>query len=229
MFYVFYMGWHWTRDRYIQFSCSVMPDSLWPHGLQHARLPCPSRHPRACSNSRPSSRWYQSTLQYFVVPFSSCLPSFPASGSFPRSQFFTSDGQSIGVSASASILLMNIQEWFPLGLIDVLGWSKSLFRFFLRMLWNKTELTFWPTQCQQKCGEIISLLRELQLKAPAILWIWGWRAARVGWVGVKGYWELNQSGAKGLQVLPPTFFLIKRTGQRPQERETHEGSSKWSI
>ena len=100
---------------------------------------------------------------------------------------------------------MNIQEWFPLGLIDVLGW----FRFFLRMLWNKTEWTFWPTQCQQKCREIISLLRELQLKAPAILWIWGWRAARVGWVGVEGYWELNQSGAKGLQVLPPTFFSDK--------------------
>ena len=112
MFYVFYMGWHWTRDRYIQFSCSVMPDSLWPHGLQHARLPCPSRHPRACSNSRPSSRWYQSTIQYFVVPFSSCLPSFPASGSFPVSGFFPSRCQSIGALVLTSVLPMKFRDDF---------------------------------------------------------------------------------------------------------------------
>ena len=98
------------------FSRSVVSDSLWPHGLQHARLPCPSPTPRACSNSCPSSRWCHQTISSSVVPFSSCLPSLPASGSFPMSQFFTSGGQSIGVSASTSVLLMNIQDWFPLGL-----------------------------------------------------------------------------------------------------------------
>ena len=102
-----------------QLSCSVLLDSLWPHGLQHTSLPCPSPTPGACSNSCPSSRWYHPTISFSVVPFSSCLQSFPASGSFPTSQFFTSVGQSIGVSASASVLPMNIQNWFPLGWI---GW-----------------------------------------------------------------------------------------------------------
>ena len=99
-----------------QFSCSVVSNSLWPHGLQHARLPCPSPTPRACSNSCPSSQWCHPTVSSSVVPFSSCLQSFPASESFPVSQFFTSDGQGIGASASASVLPMNIQDWFPLGL-----------------------------------------------------------------------------------------------------------------
>ena len=84
-----------------------MSDSLWSHGLQHARLPCPSLSPGACSNAYPLSRW--------VIPFSSCLPSFPASGSFLMRQLSASGGQSIGASASASVLPMNIQDWFPLG------------------------------------------------------------------------------------------------------------------
>ena len=82
--------------------------------LQHARPPCPSLTPRICSNSRPSSRWRHPTISSSVVPFSSCPQSFPASGSFPISQFFTSGGQSTGVSASASVLPMNIQDWFSL-------------------------------------------------------------------------------------------------------------------
>jgi len=98
----------------IQFSCLVMSDSLQPHGLQHARLPCPSPTPRAYSNSCSSSQWCHPTILSSVVSFSSCLQSFPASGSFPVSQFFTSGGQSIGVSASASVPPMNIQDWFPL-------------------------------------------------------------------------------------------------------------------
>ena len=98
-----------------QFSPSVVSDSLWPLGLQHARFPCPSPTPGACSNSCPSSRWYHPTISLSVVPFSSCLQSFPASGSSLMSQFFTSGGQSIGASASASVLPMNIQDWFPLG------------------------------------------------------------------------------------------------------------------
>ena len=92
-----------------RFSCSVMSESLQPHGLQHARLPCPSPTPGACSNSCPLSRWCHSIASSSVVPFSSCLQSFPASGSFPVSRLFTSGGQSIGASASASVLPMNIQ------------------------------------------------------------------------------------------------------------------------
>ena len=99
----------------VQFSHSVMSDSLQPHGLQHARLPCPSSTPRAYSNSCPSSQWCHPTISSSVVPFSSHLQSFPASGSFLVSQFFPSGGQSIGVSASASVLTMNTQDWFPLG------------------------------------------------------------------------------------------------------------------
>ena len=101
-----------------QFSCSVMSDSLQPHGLQHARLPCPTTAPGACSNSCPSSRWCHPTISSSLVLFSSCLQSLPASGSFPVSQFFASGSQSIGVSVSASVLPVNIQDWFPLGLTD---------------------------------------------------------------------------------------------------------------
>ena len=98
-----------------QFNRSVTSDSLWPHGLQRTRLPCPSPTPEACSNSCSPSRWYHPTSSSSVVPFS-CLQSFPASRSCPVSQFFASSGQSIGVSASASVLPMNIQDQFPLGL-----------------------------------------------------------------------------------------------------------------
>ena len=106
----------------LQFSSfAVMSDSLWPHGLQHARLLCPSPTPGACSNSRPSSQWCHPTISSSVILFSSCLQSFPASGCFPMSKFFTLGGQSIGASASASVLPMNIQDWFPLGLISLIS------------------------------------------------------------------------------------------------------------
>ena len=98
------------------FSHSVMSDTLRPHGLQYARLPCPSPTPRAYSNSYPSSRWCHPTISSSVIPFSSCLKSSPASGSLPMSQHFASGGQSIGASASASVLTMSIQDWIPLGL-----------------------------------------------------------------------------------------------------------------
>ena len=94
------------------FSRSVMSYFLQPHGLQHARFPCPSASPRACSNSCLLSRWCHPTISSSVVPFSSCLQSFPASRSFLMSQFFASGGQSIGASASTSVLPMNIQDWF---------------------------------------------------------------------------------------------------------------------
>ena len=97
-----------------QFSSvqSVVSNSLQPHGLQHTRPPCPSPTPGVYSNSCPLSRWRHPTISSSVVPFSSCPQSLPASGSFQMSQFFTSGGQSIGVSASASVLLMIIQDWF---------------------------------------------------------------------------------------------------------------------
>ena len=119
----------------VQFSCSVMSESLWPHGLQHARLPCPSPTPGACSNSCPLSRWCHPSISSSVIPFFSCLQSFPASGSFAMSQFFTSGGQSIGVSASASVLPMNIQDWFPLGWT---GWISLQSKEFSRVLSNTT-------------------------------------------------------------------------------------------
>ena len=97
------------------FSRSVVSSSMYLHGLQHTRLPCPSPTPRACSSSCQLSQWCQPTISSSVVPFSSCPQSFPASGSFPMSRLFTSGGQSIGVSASASILPMNVQGEFPLG------------------------------------------------------------------------------------------------------------------
>ena len=110
----------------IQFSCSVMSDSMWPHGLQPTRPPCPSPNPRVYTNSCPLSWWCYSTISSSVVPFSFRLQSFTASGSFQMSQFFASGGQIIGVSASASVLPMNIQDWFPLWWI---GWiSKGLSR-----------------------------------------------------------------------------------------------------
>ena len=114
-----------------QFSHPIMSDSLWPHELQHTRPPCPSPTPRACSNSCPSSWWCHPTISPSVVPFSSRLQSFPASGSFPMSQLFASGDQSTGVSASASVLLMNTQGLSPLGWT---GWislqSKGLSRTF---------------------------------------------------------------------------------------------------
>ena len=113
----------------VQFNRSVVSNFVWPHGLQHARLPCPSPTPRACSNSCPSSRWWHPNISSSVVPFSSCLQSCPESGSYPNSQFFASGGQSIG--ASVSVLPMNIQDWFPLGLPGLISLqSKGLPRVF---------------------------------------------------------------------------------------------------
>ena len=105
-----------------------MSNILQPHGLQHTRLPWPSQSPRVCSNSYPFCWWCHPITSSSVTPFSSFPQSFPASGSFPMSQLFTSGGQSIGTSASASVLPMNIQGWFPLGmagLISVQGTLKS--------------------------------------------------------------------------------------------------------
>ena len=115
----------------VQFSRSVMSDPLWLHELQHSRPPFPSPTPRVYPNSCPSSLWCHPTISSSVVPFSLCPQSFPASGSFQMNQLFSSGGQSIGVSASTSVLPMNIQDWTPLGWT---GWiilqSKGLSRVF---------------------------------------------------------------------------------------------------
>ena len=112
-------------------SCSVVSNSLWPHGLQHTRPLSPLPSPRVWSNSFPSSQWCHPNNLSLVVPFSSCPQSFPASGSFPMSQFFTSGGWSIGASASASVLPVNIKCWFPLWLIGLISLqSKGLSKVF---------------------------------------------------------------------------------------------------
>ena len=114
----------------VQFSRSVVSDSLGPHGLQHARIPCPSPTPRVYSNSTLSHQWCCATISSSVIPFSSCLQSFPASGSFPMSWFFASGGQRIGVSASAWVLSMNIQNWysFRMDWLDLLAIQGTLKR-----------------------------------------------------------------------------------------------------
>ena len=115
----------------VQFSRSVMSNTLWPHGLQLARPPCPSLTPSIYPNSCPLSRWCHPTISSFVVSFSAHLQSFPASGSFQMSQLFTSGGQSIGASTSASVFPMNIQDRFPLGLTGLISLqSKGLSRVF---------------------------------------------------------------------------------------------------
>ena len=125
----------------VQFSCSVMSDSLRPHRLQHARLPCSLPTPGAYSNSCPLCRWCHPTISFSVIPVSSGLQSFSASGSFLISQFFISGGQRIGVSALASVLPMNIQDWSPLGLT---GWlslqSKGIFKSLLQHHSSKASI-----------------------------------------------------------------------------------------
>ena len=131
--------------RHVRFSRSVMSNYLQPQGPQHSRLPCPSPSPGVCSNSCSLSRWCHPTISCFVAPFSSCLQSFPASGSFLISQFFPSGGQSIGVSASPSVFPMNIQDWSPLGWTGLTSLqSKGLSRAFSNTIVQKHQ--FFSTQ-----------------------------------------------------------------------------------
>ena len=134
-----------------QFSHSVVSDTSWPCWLQHARLPCPSVIPGACSNSCPLNQWCHSTISSSVVPFSSCLQSFPASGSFQMSQLFISDGPITGVSASASVLPMNIEGGFLLGLTGLISLQfKRLSRVFFSTIIQKHQFfevqsSLWST------------------------------------------------------------------------------------
>ena len=154
-------GWQRVKDlipllRDLQFS-SVVSDSLWPHGLQHARPPCPSSTPGAYSNSCPSSQGCHPDISSSVVPFSSCPQSLPASESFPMSQLFAWSAQSSGVSALVSLLPMNTQDWFPLGWT---GWislqSKELSRIFSNTAVQKHQ--FFGAQFSLKSNSHIHTL-----------------------------------------------------------------------
>ena len=144
-----------------------MSDSLQPHGLQQATLPCLSPTSRACSNSCPSSQWCHPITSSSVVPFPSCFQSFPASGSFQMSQFFPSGGRSIGVSALASVLPMNIQDWFPLGLtgwISLQSWGLwSLLQHHsskLSILWHSAFFIVQHSHPYMTTRKTISLTRQ---------------------------------------------------------------------
>ena len=154
-----------------QFGRSVVSNSLRTHGLQHARLPCPSPTPIAYSNSCPLSWWCHPTVLSSVVPFSSCLQYFLATGSFPMSQFFTSGGQSTRVSASASVLPMNIQDWFPL---DRTGWisllSKGLSRVFSNTAVQKHQFTSTHLSLQSNSHIHTWLLEKPKLRLDGLCW-----------------------------------------------------------
>ena len=140
-----------SKSHSVQFSHSVVSDSLRPHELQHARPPCPSPTPRVYANSCPSSRWCHPAISSSIVPFSSCPQSFPASGSFPISQLFASGGQSIRVSASASVLPMNTQDWSPLGWtgwisLQSKGLSRLVISFFLSFFLNILKIVCFIMQ-----------------------------------------------------------------------------------
>ena len=193
----------------VQFSRSVVSNSLRPHGLQHTRLPCPSPTPGACSNSCPLSRWCHPTILFPVVPFSSCLQSVLASESFQMSQFFASGGQSFGVSASAPVLPMNILDWFPLGLTGLISLlSKELSRVFSNTtvqkhqffsaqlsLWSNSHIHTWLLETRALnrwtfVGKVISLLFNMlcrlvitflpSSKHLLISWLWSY-SHRLQW------------------------------------------------
>ena len=178
----------WKYAYQYQFSGSVTSNSLQPHGLQHSRLPCPLPTPGACSNSCPLSLWCHPTILSSVVPLSSCLQSFPASGSFPRSQLSASGGQRIGVSASASVLPMNTQDWSPLGLTGLISLqSKGLSRAFSNSAVQKhqffsAQLSLWSTSHIHITGKTVAVTRwtyisiRVQMTSRRDRWCDGGRA-----------------------------------------------------
>ena len=197
----------------VQFTCSILSSSLCPHGLQHARLPCPSLIPGACSNSCPQSRWCHPAISSSGIPFSSCPQSFPASGSFQVSQFFASGGQSTGVSASASVLPMNTQDWFPLGRT---GWislqSKGLSRVFSNTTVQKHQ--FFSAQLSLRPNSHIKTNKTLCAPGPGERSSYPtrhWpRVARecpgVSSRGVGGWWLLQGWGHWVGQCVQGTFW-----------------------
>ena len=161
----------------VQFSRSVVSDSLQPHELQHARPPCPTPTPRVHPNPCPLSRWCHPTISSSVIPFSSCLQSIPASGCFSMNQFFSSGGHSIGVSALASVFPMTIQGWFPLGLT---GWislqSKGLLGVFSNMTVQKHQ--FFASGSQRIGASASALVLPMNIQDWSPL---GW----TGWISLQ--------------------------------------------
>ena len=198
------------RRASVQFSRLVVSGSLQPRGLQHVRPPCPSPSPGACSNSCPLSRWCHPTISSSVIPFSSCVKSFPASGSFPMSQFLASGGQSIGVSASASVLPMNIQDWSP---SRWTGWISLLSRGLSKVFSNTTVQMhqFFSAQLSLWSNSHIGLViwwclrpskKRPQMGPSCLKWKWlvtlsgtaslkRWDIAITRRWGVNGRWEID--------------------------------------
>ena len=155
----------------VQFSYPVVSNSLWPHGLQYARFPCPSPIPGAYSNSCPSSRWCHPPISSSAIPLFSCLQSFPASGSFPMSQFFASGCQSIRASVSASVLPVNIQDWFFLGLTpcssrysqesSATPQVKSINSLALSFIWSSSHIHTWLIEKPQLWYVCVYIHRKL--------------------------------------------------------------------
>jgi len=174
----------------VQFSHSFMSHSLWPHGLQHVRPPSSSPTPGIYSNSCPLSWWCHPAISSSVVPFSTCSQSFPASGSFKLSQIFASGSQSIGVSASTSVLPMNTQDWSPLGWLDLLAVQWTL-KCLLQHLSSKSSIL--------RCSAffIVQLSHLYMTTGKAI--------ALTRWTFV-GYWYFSQQSWFQLVLLPAQHF-----------------------
>ena len=201
---------------------SVMFDFLRPYGLQHARPLCLSPTLGACSNSCPLSQWYHPTISSSVVPFSSSLQSFPASGSFPRSQFFPSVGQRIGVSASASVFPMNIQDWFPLGLT---GWislqSKGLSRVF-----SNTTVVFLPQLFVHFTTTKITWKKIQQVRVNKIVWGGGRNIFSLTWLK-NCQCKVGKSRPEGVFSL--LFSSSLQTRYLPAPRQIHPLGHHWGV
>ena len=164
----------WLLPSSVQFSRSVVSNSLWPHKLQYARLLCPSPNPGVHPNPCPSSRWCHPTISSSVIPFSSCPQSFPASGSFQICQLFTSGGQSIGVSASTLVLPMNTQDWSPLGWTGLIFLqSNGLSRVFSNTTEERVNLVIegQEDRKKEKSSERLSSLNQWTQRRRSHLYI----------------------------------------------------------
>jgi len=190
------------------FSGSVVPDSLPPHGLQHTRFPWASLSAGICSNSCPFSQWCHPTISFSVASFSFCLQSFPISGSFPMNQLFTSSVQSIGVSASASVLQMNIQGWFPLGLTGVISLlSKGLSRVFSKTTVQKHQ--FFSTLPSLRSNSHIHTsvqFSSVQLLSRVWLFAASWTAAHQASLSITSSWSLLK--LMSIESIMPSNHLI---------------------
>ena len=209
------MKWYYL----LLFSCSVMSDSLQPQGLQHARLPCPSSS-GACSNSCLLSRWRHPTILPCVVPFSSCLQFFPTSGSFPMSLLFASGGQSIGGSSSASVLPMNIQGSFPLGLTGLISLqSMELSRVFSSPTVQKyqffgAQLSLWSNSCICTCLLKNHSLDYMDLCQQSNVSGWGcWWTFQVQCVGIDGWCSVRKMKDPVLKSCQGRDSTITLTGK----------------